>query len=229
MSLLSVSTCSQFSLPPTLPNDSECLTPTYTDILSKMSTAHSHVHEKRPFFRRPYYLPLDRDCSTATFSEYDDRDFTLVDESGDADRLFASGDYLGAPLSKSLASEVQTANSSLTFSKYYDPIEGESSSLRSLGNSKPAIRTGNGYVFPMWSWSLPVVGTSPSDLSVKSMLVKMRTLKDPPSFYELRDMNQGPVDDAPRVTHIPSQYELDDLKDFALFNSVATAERMKPV
>uniref|UniRef100_A0A0M3HRH5 Protein aurora borealis n=1 Tax=Ascaris lumbricoides TaxID=6252 RepID=A0A0M3HRH5_ASCLU len=229
MSLLSVSTCSQFSLTPTLPDDSECLTPTYTDILSKMSTAHTRAHEKRPFFRRPYYLPSDKDCSTAAFSAYDNRDLTLVEESSEADRLFASGDYLGSPLSKSLESGMQTANSSLTFSEYYDPIEGESSSLRSLGNSKPAIRTGDGYVFPMWSWSRPPVGTSPSDLSVKSMLVKMRTLKDPPSFYELRDMNQGPVDDAPRVTHIPSQYELDDLKDFALFNSVATAERTKPV
>lgn len=100
MSLLSVSTCSQFSLTPTLPDDSECLTPTYTDILSKMSTAHTRAHEKRPFFRRPYYLPSDKDCSTAAFSAYDNRDLTLVEESSEADRLFASGDYLGSPLSK---------------------------------------------------------------------------------------------------------------------------------
>ncbi|VDM44926.1 unnamed protein product [Toxocara canis] len=242
MSLMSVSTCSKFSFTPTLPDDSDCLTPTYTDMISNMSTAHTPPGETRPFFRPPYYLPADSDCSTATFSTYEVSNVTLVEEESSAtSRLVARGDCLAPHQSKSEEQDTHTANSSCTLTPWYDPMVGDSSSLRSLGDSKPAIRTRDGYVFPEWSWSRPNVDASPSDLSVTSMLIQMRALKDPPSFYELRDMNDGPelawtdidlnnlVDDAPRVTRIPSQYHLDDLKDYTLFNSVATAEHAKPV
>uniref|UniRef100_A0A2K6WEZ4 Uncharacterized protein n=1 Tax=Onchocerca volvulus TaxID=6282 RepID=A0A2K6WEZ4_ONCVO len=95
----------------------------------------------------------------------------------------------------------------------------DSKSAYSLFETEYDIRTANRYKFPDWSWfnhsrtesSLPIASKTSS------------------SFYHQLDMNIEPVDNMTYKLHIPSQYQLEELRDFAPYANAPNAERTPTV
>uniref|UniRef100_A0A7E4ZZ61 Uncharacterized protein n=1 Tax=Panagrellus redivivus TaxID=6233 RepID=A0A7E4ZZ61_PANRE len=46
-----------------------------------------------------------------------------------------------------------------------------------------------------------------------------RSTHDPPSFYQLPELNKGEVDVKPRLIHVPSQYAFTELADYSVMDA----------
>ncbi|VDM23544.1 unnamed protein product, partial [Wuchereria bancrofti] len=101
---------------------------------------------------------------------------------------------------------------------------GDSKSAYSLFETEYDIKTGerNRYKFPDWTWS----NHSKTDSFPKANIDKIHASS---SFYHLLDMNVGPVDNVAQKLHIPSQYQLKELQNFAPYVNVTYAERTPTV
>lgn len=112
-------------------------------------------------------------------------------------------------------------------------IEGQSMSSSSIGSSEcENWRAWLKYMNRKSSFKLPIVdlnkcieyGEWNELLAEKSALLQIRKSNEPRSFYELHDLNDGPVDDGLRIAFVPSQYYLDDMKEYRSFDSVPNIE-----
>ncbi|MCP9263582.1 hypothetical protein DINM_006856 [Dirofilaria immitis] len=100
---------------------------------------------------------------------------------------------------------------------------GDSKSAYSLFETEYDIRTGemnpaNRYKFPDWSWS--------NQSKIESLPTASKASS---SFYHLLDMNIEPVDNTLHKLYIPSQYQLEELQNFAPYTDAPDAERTPTV
>uniref|UniRef100_A0A914Z694 Uncharacterized protein n=1 Tax=Panagrolaimus superbus TaxID=310955 RepID=A0A914Z694_9BILA len=56
-------------------------------------------------------------------------------------------------------------------------------------------------------------------VAVESVIHQIRSQKDPPSFYHFMELNAGPIDMVPRLSNVPSQYQLQDMYEFSALQS----------
>ncbi|CAG9538168.1 unnamed protein product [Cercopithifilaria johnstoni] len=96
----------------------------------------------------------------------------------------------------------------------------DSKSVYSLFETEYDIKTTNRHKFPDWTWATH----SGSDLHSKKNKTHASS-----SFYQLLDMNVEPVDNTIQKLHIPSQYQLEELQNFAPYVDVTYAERTPTV
>ncbi|EFO22153.1 hypothetical protein LOAG_06336 [Loa loa] len=94
----------------------------------------------------------------------------------------------------------------------------DSKSAYSLFETEYDIKTADQHKFPDWTWS----NHSRADSFPLSNKDKTHASS---SFYHLLDMNVEPVDNLAQKLHIPSQYQLEELQNFAPYVNVAYAER----
>ncbi|KAM3722748.1 Uncharacterized protein ACO02O_06058 [Dirofilaria immitis] len=95
---------------------------------------------------------------------------------------------------------------------------GDSKSAYSLFETEYDIRTANRYKFPDWSWS--------NQSKIESLPTASKASS---SFYHLLDMNIEPVDNTLHKLYIPSQYQLEELQNFAPYTDAPDAERTPTV
>uniref|UniRef100_A0A915PTW6 Uncharacterized protein n=1 Tax=Setaria digitata TaxID=48799 RepID=A0A915PTW6_9BILA len=105
-------------------------------------------------------------------------------------------------------------------------MDDNSKSAYSLFETEYDIKTGaNQYKFPDWTWS------NQSKTEILSKGVERDKIQISPSFYHLLDMNAEPgkmdiiMSKMARKLHIPSQYQLEELQNFAPYVNVPNAER----
>uniref|UniRef100_A0A0R3RY99 Transcription factor n=1 Tax=Elaeophora elaphi TaxID=1147741 RepID=A0A0R3RY99_9BILA len=95
-------------------------------------------------------------------------------------------------------------------------------SVYSLFETEYDIITTNGNKFPDWSW----INYSKIDSYPKAN--EGETLASS-SFYQLLDMNAEPVENVVHKLHVPSQYQLEELQNFAPYADITYAERTPTV
>lgn len=192
---------SQTTIIPTFPHLSECSTPPYSSEIDEM------------------FMSGDGGCTTPGFFIPSESALGIIGHIGDGiDK--AAGDTNINIHKKHGGGENRTSkNLTLDYSNLSRPLDSDWTG-KPLNSSKDS--------FDGWSWVRRDSPDSPKSMWEASLLLKMRAEKERPSFYELRDLNIGPVDDAPHILFFPSQYLLDELKDYRAFNNVPIPEKPFP-
>ncbi|VBB30447.1 unnamed protein product [Acanthocheilonema viteae] len=178
-------------------------------------------------------LPGDSACFTPNTSSISSAlSFNINNYNGDSSdgRLFISPLKIGI-----LKREENTENDQLTVNNAYinekiiknDNTElnnwmDDSKSVYSLFETEYDIKTTNQNKFPNWTWTNHS-GTASCSKASKDKIHASS------SFYHLLDMNAEHVDNVTQKLHIPSQYQLEELQNFAPYVDVTYAERTPTV
>ncbi|VDK79380.1 unnamed protein product [Litomosoides sigmodontis] len=185
-----------------LPDDSACSTPSTSSISSALSFTtnnHSDGNDEPPFI-------IPTETGIPKFEENTNNDEAAI-----------SSVYACETISETINSD------NIGMSKWKD----DSKSAYSLFESEYDINTTNRHKFPDWTW------TNHSESNSCSEASKSQTHASS-SFYHLLDMNAEPissisVDNVAQKLHIPSQYQLEELQNFAPYVDVTYAERTPTV
>ncbi|KAK6012077.1 hypothetical protein OSTOST_22781 [Ostertagia ostertagi] len=63
------------------------------------------------------------------------------------------------------------------------------------------------------SMGTALTAEQPDGMTYEGIISKDRVKKFPKSYYHVQEMNKGPVDYAPRLAQVPSQYQLESLTE----------------
>lgn len=188
-----------------LPADSACFTPNTSSISSALS------------FDNHYYDDIDKNDN----DNDNDNGHLFISTTRGLDAVERK-ENMGNNLALNNAfTEVETIKSDGTELNNNNWLS-DSKSAYSLFETEYDIKTGNRYKFPDWTWS----NHSKNDSFPNANKDKTHASS---SFYHLLDMNVGPVGNVAQKLHIPSQYQLKELQNFAPYVNVTYAERTPTV
>uniref|UniRef100_A0AC34QI30 Uncharacterized protein n=1 Tax=Panagrolaimus sp. JU765 TaxID=591449 RepID=A0AC34QI30_9BILA len=156
--------------------------------------------------------------------------FTDVDSDDDKSSVYAFDYYV--PIKRSLSQlSIQTAEP-IDY-EYPDDLtpRAEESVSEYSDDDRSLQETFNEYDVPYgggdYSYCSSRMSCLNSTCDVESVLHYTRSLKEPPSYYQVMELNHDPVDMAPRLTNVPSQYHLDEMREYSALQTLPAIQKLK--